>query len=83
MITAGFDPLRDEGEAYAQALAQAGTPVVLRRFEGYIHGFISAAGVSRRLREAVLEIGAMTRGAFDLTAAPGALAVPQPLAWSA
>jgi acetyl esterase len=75
VITAGFDPLRDEGEEYARALAQAGTPVVLRRFDSYIHGFISAPGVSRRLREAVLEIGAMTRAAFDLTATaatPGA-----------
>jgi acetyl esterase/lipase len=78
VITAGFDPLRDEGEAYAHALAEAGTPVVLRRFEGYIHGFISAAGISRGLREAVLEIGAMARGAFDLTSAP--LVAPQPLA---
>ena len=73
VITAGFDPLRDEGEDYARALAEAGTPVTLRRFEGYIHGFISAAGVSRSIREAVLEIGAMTRGAFDLTAATATL----------
>jgi acetyl esterase len=80
VITAGFDPLRDEGEAYAHALAQAGTPAVLRRFEGYIHGFISAAGVSRRLREAVLEIGGMTRAGFDLTADGEPADVTQPLA---
>ena len=47
--------------------------LTLRRFEGYIHGFISGAGVSRSIREAVLEIGAMTRGAFDLTAATATL----------
>jgi acetyl esterase/lipase len=73
VITAGFDPLRDEGEDYAYALQAAGTPAVLRRYEGYIHGFVSAAGVSRKLREAVIEIGAMTAGAFALTGTPARL----------
>ncbi len=73
VITAGFDPLRDEGEDYAHALRAAGTPVVLRRYEGYIHGFVSAAGISRNLREAVIEIGAMTGGAFALAGAPAPL----------
>jgi acetyl esterase len=41
VITAGFDPLRDEGRAYADRLAEEGTPVTHRNYEGMIHGFFS------------------------------------------
>ena len=61
VVTAGFDPLRDEGEAYAERLRDEGVPVVLRRFPGLIHGFFNAVGTSRVSREAVVEIAGATR----------------------
>jgi acetyl esterase len=61
VITAGFDPLRDEAEAYAAALQAAGTPATLRRFEGLVHGFANMAGVSRACRDAMVEIALMLR----------------------
>jgi acetyl esterase len=68
VATAAFDPLRDEGEAYAHALKAAGTPAVLRRFPGLIHGFINMTAINRAAHDATLEIAAMTRAALALTA---------------
>jgi acetyl esterase len=45
VITAGFDPLRDEGKVYADRLAAAGVPVEYRCFETTVHAFTSFAGV--------------------------------------
>jgi acetyl esterase len=56
VITAGFDPLRDEGEAYARALEQAGNKVSLRREAELIHGFINMQGVSPACRAALMRI---------------------------
>ncbi len=63
LVTAGFDPLRDEGEMFARRLAQAGTAVTLRREPDLIHGFASMLGVSERCREALAQAaGALRTG---------------------
>jgi acetyl esterase len=72
VVTAGFDPLRDEGEAYAQALADAGTPATLRRFASFIHAFVNLAGTNRECRDSVIEIAGMARAMFAHTQAGGA-----------
>lgn len=65
IATAGFDPLRDEGEAYADALRQAGVPVALKRFAGLLHGFCSMATISPVCDAAVGEIITDLRALVD------------------
>jgi len=55
VITAGFDLLRDEGEAYAAALNAAGVSATVRRFEGLIHGFVQCTGVVDAAYTALVE----------------------------
>ena len=45
IATAGFDPLRDEGEAYATSLASAGVKVQHRHFSGLLHGYLQMTGL--------------------------------------
>jgi len=59
LTTAAFDPLRDEGEAYADALRVAGNVVVLRRAPGLVHGYFSMTGIHRAsLDESLAVVGA-------------------------
>jgi acetyl esterase len=64
IITAEFDPLRDEGEAYAARLREAGVPVVLSRYSGMIHGFFSLATVLDQGKQAIAEAATRLREAF-------------------
>jgi acetyl esterase len=61
VVTAGFDPLRDEGEAYARKLREAGVRTILRRHPGYVHGFIHALMFGSGPREAIAEMGGVLR----------------------
>jgi acetyl esterase/lipase len=72
VVTAAFDPLRDEGEDYARALLAAGTPATLRRFPGMTHAFVSFAGVSRGCRDALVEIAGAMRAMFATAGLPPA-----------
>ncbi|QDL97201.1 alpha/beta hydrolase [Rhodopseudomonas palustris] len=57
VITAGADPLRDEGDEYARRLADAGVPVVHRTYPGQFHGFFTMGKLLPQANVAVREIG--------------------------
>jgi acetyl esterase len=65
---AGFDVLRDEGEAYADALAQAGVPVRVLRFPSLEHGFVHMIGICPAAQRALVDIGRAWREVVDQAA---------------
>jgi len=64
ILTAEYDPLRDEGELYGQRLQEAGVPVVVRRYDGLIHGFFGMALIVDEARRSVAETSLTLREAF-------------------
>ncbi|MFD5143749.1 alpha/beta hydrolase [Streptomyces sp. NPDC058401] len=56
IATAAYDPLRDEGLAYARALRDAGVDVFVRTYEGLVHGFLNMFAVSAGAEAAVTEL---------------------------
>ena len=65
VLTAGFDPLRDEGVAYAEKMRGAGVVAEHRQVEGTIHGFFNFGGVFAHARRAVVESARRLRRAFE------------------
>ena len=64
IMTAGFDPLRDEGKAYADKLIEAGVAVDYVCYEKQIHGFVSMAGALDEGKQFLREAAAVLRKAF-------------------
>lgn len=64
IITAGYDPLLDEGRAYSDRLVAAGVPVLYECFEGMAHGFLTMGGVVAAANHALYRLGQSLSQAF-------------------
>jgi acetyl esterase len=80
VATAGFDPLRDEGNAFADRLREAGVPVVKRQHDDLIHGFISFLNLGTRFREAVSEAAGALRTGLALRSRANVVDIFRPTA---
>lgn len=69
VITAECDPIRDQGETYAERLKQSGVPVSLKRYDGAIHAFFNLAGVIDSGKQAIENAGAALKAALRTGAA--------------
>jgi len=67
IITAEYDPLRDEGEAYGKRLQEAGVKVTLSRYPGMIHAFIRMTARLDQAKKALDEIAGMVRGVLKIS----------------
>src|SRR6185503_12726064 len=65
VLTAGYDPLIDEGRAYAQRLAAAGGKVSYKEYSDMVHGFVLFGGVLETANAAVAECCEHLRSAFE------------------
>ncbi len=68
VVLCGWDPLHDEGQAYADKLAAQGVPVTQREHKGMVHGFMNLTVFSARIRDAIKDAGEITGkalGALD------------------
>jgi acetyl esterase len=83
VLTAGFDPLREEALAYARRLASSGVSVRLIHFPGQFHGFLSFDNVLQGAREAFDRLGTAMATLFDSGRLdPGVeCAAPSPASW--
>jgi acetyl esterase len=68
VMTAECDPLRDQGEAYARKMQNAGVAVELKRYDGMIHPFVSLAGIVDTGRTAISDAAAAIRQALAANA---------------
>ncbi len=66
LATAGFDPLRDDGEELVDRLRADGVPLVARRFPGLVHGYASFTAISAAARDATLDAASALRAALAL-----------------
>jgi acetyl esterase len=71
VLTAGFDPLRDEGLAYVSRLREAGVPVRALHYPGQIHGFVSLDRVLTAAGDALTRLGTHLSDAFAGALEPG------------
>jgi acetyl esterase/lipase len=65
VVTAGFDPLLDQGEAYARRLREAGVPVVYRCYDSLAHGFTAYTGAVPSADTACREIAGLVREGYE------------------
>jgi len=64
VVTAEYDPLRDEGDEYARRLEAAGVPVLHLQYDGMIHAFFGLSAAFDASRDAIARIGDALSGAF-------------------
>lgn len=68
IITAQIDPLRSEGQAYAETLKGAGVPVAYRNFDGVTHEFFGMGAIVSKAKEAQMFAGENLQRAFEIGA---------------